>query len=84
MQVHRSHDVEGAGLYFVTLMSRSNTVFSFKCISKTVGHSSFKLCRCIAHMMLRVLGQFSCNLDSKVKVNGKKAGICDGVPSTAV
>ena len=24
-----------------------------------------------------------CDLDSKVKVIGKKAGICDGVPSTA-
>ena len=24
-----------------------------------------------------------CDLDPKVKVIGKKAGICDGVPSTA-
>ena len=24
-----------------------------------------------------------CDLDPKVKVKGKKAGICDGVPSTA-
>ena len=32
--------------------------------------------------MLRVLGHISCN--PKVKVKGTKAGICDGVPLTAV
>ena len=30
-----------------------------------------------------VLGNILCNLDPKVKVKGKEAGICDGVPSTA-
>ena len=34
--------------------------------------------------MQRVLGNILCDLDPKVKVKGKKAGICDGVPSTAV
>ena len=34
-------------------------------------------------MMLRVLRNILCGLDSKVKVKGKKGGICDGVPSTA-
>ena len=34
-------------------------------------------------MMKRVLGIILCDLDTKVKVKGKKAGICDGVPSTA-
>ena len=34
--------------------------------------------------MLRVFRNISCNLDTKVKVKGKKAGICDGVQLTAV
>ena len=34
-------------------------------------------------MMKRVLGIIWCDLDTKVKVTGKKAGICDGIPSTA-
>ena len=34
-------------------------------------------------MMYRALGNILCDLDPKVKVKGKKAGICDGVPSTA-
>ena len=33
--------------------------------------------------MWRVLGNTLCDLDPKVKVKGKKVGICDGVPSTA-
>ena len=33
--------------------------------------------------MLRVLGNILCDLDPKVKTKGKKAGFCDGVPSTA-
>ena len=33
--------------------------------------------------MKRVLGNILCDLDLKVKVKGKKAGICDGLPSTA-
>ena len=33
--------------------------------------------------MLKVLSYFLCDLDPKVKVIGKKAGICDGVPSTS-
>ena len=33
--------------------------------------------------MKRVLGKFLRDLDPKVKVKDKKAGICDGVPSTA-
>ena len=31
-----------------------------------------------------VLGNILCDLDPKVKVTGKKAGICDGVPSTVI
>ena len=34
-------------------------------------------------MMKRVLSIILCGLDTKLKVKGKKAGICDGVPSTA-
>ena len=30
--------------------------------------------------MLKVLSYILCDLDPKVKVIGKKAGICDGVP----
>ena len=41
----------------------------------------------MGHMMWRVLGNILCNHDPKVKVKTKvkteKAGICDGVPSTA-
>ena len=33
--------------------------------------------------MLRVPGNILCDLDPKVKTKGKKAGFCDGVPSTA-
>ena len=33
--------------------------------------------------MLKVLSCILCDLDPKVKVIGQKAGICDGVPSTA-
>ena len=33
--------------------------------------------RCIGHMMWRVLGYILCDLDPKVKVKGKKVGICD-------
>ena len=33
--------------------------------------------------MLKVLSNILCDLDPKVKVNGQKAGICDGVPSTS-
>ena len=85
---------------------------SCKCICfLIVGCSNFKCCRCIVHMIWRVLGNISCGLDAKVKlciciVNASpqkpldiatfcvtliprsrseiKAGICDGVPSTAV
>ena len=32
--------------------------------------------------MLKVLSYILCDLDPKVKVRGKKAGICDCVPST--
>ena len=34
-------------------------------------------------MMERVLDNVLCDLNLKFKINGKKAGICDGVPSTA-
>ena len=37
----------------------------------------------MGHMMWRVLGNIMCNHDPKVKVKSEKAGICDGVPSTA-
>ena len=33
--------------------------------------------------MLKVISYILCDLDPKVKVMGKKAGICDGVPSTS-
>ena len=33
--------------------------------------------------MWMVLGSILCDLDPNVKVKGKKAGICGGVPSTA-
>ena len=33
--------------------------------------------------MLMVLSNILCDLDPTVKVIGKKAGICDGVPSTS-
>ena len=33
--------------------------------------------------MSRVLGNILCDIDPKVKAIGKKAGICNGVPSTA-
>ena len=33
--------------------------------------------------MQKVLSYILCDLDPKVKIIGKKAGICDGVPSTA-
>ena len=33
--------------------------------------------------MERVLDNVLCDLNLKFKINGKKAGICDGVPSTA-
>ena len=33
--------------------------------------------------MQKVLSYILCDLDPKVKVIGKKAAICDGVPSTA-
>ena len=46
-QVLRSTDKEGAGQHFVG--SRSNNVLSCKCIS------NLKFCRCIGHMIWRVL-----------------------------
>ena len=33
--------------------------------------------------MLSVLGNILCNHDPKIKVKSKKAGFCDGIPSTA-
>ena len=33
---------------------------------------------------VEVLGNILCYYGPKVKVNGKEAGICDSVPSTAV
>ena len=44
--------------------SRSNNIFSCKSIfSLTVGCSDIKLCWCIGHMLWRVLGNISCDLD---------------------
>ena len=54
------------GNIFVTLTtrSRSNNVFSCKCIfSLTMGCSNFKLCWCIGHKKSRVLGNILCDLD---------------------
>ena len=47
LKTHVQTAYEGDGQYFVTLMpsSRSNNVFSFKCIS----YSNLKLCRCRSH-----------------------------------
>ena len=60
------------------------SIFFCKCFfSLTIGHSHFKLYRCIGHIMLKVLSYILCDLDPKVKVIGQKAGICDGVPSTS-
>ena len=68
----------------LTTRSRSYNAFSCKCISSlTIGHINFKLHRCIGHIILKVLSYILYGLDPKVKVIGKKAGICDGVPSTA-
>ena len=36
-----------------------------------VGRRNLKLCRCIDHMMKRVLGDISCDLDPKVMVKGQ-------------
>ena len=33
--------------------------------------------------MYKVLSYILCDLDPKIKVIGKKSGICDGVPLTA-
>ena len=33
--------------------------------------------------MLKVLSNILCDLDTKVKVIGQKAGICEGVPSNS-
>ena len=47
----------------------SNNVFSCKSISSlTFGSSNFKFCMCIGHMMSRVLGNTSFDLDLGVKV----------------
>ena len=44
--------------------SRSNNVFSCKCIySLTMGSSNIKFCWCIGHIKLRVLGNILCDLD---------------------
>ena len=59
-------------------------MFFCKCsLSLTIGHSNFKLYRCIGHIMLKVLSNILCDLDPKVKAICQKAGICDGVPSTS-
>ena len=74
--------MEGTGKHLCDL--RSNNALPCKRIfSLTVEFSNFKFCRCMGHMVCRVLGNILCNLDPKVKVKGKKAGICDCVPSTA-
>ena len=39
--------------------------------SQTFGSSNFKFCLCIGHMMSRVLGDVSCDLDPKFKVKGQ-------------
>ena len=52
--------------------SRSNNVFSCKCIfSLTIGCSNIKLCWCIGHMKLRVLGNILCDLDPLARPWGK-------------
>ena len=67
----------------LTHRSRSYSVFFVNTSYLTIGHSNFKLYRCICHIMLKVLSYILCDLDPKVKVIGQKAGICDGVPSTS-
>ena len=36
---------------------------------KTIGQGNFKLCRCIGHMMYRVLGNILCDLAPRSKSN---------------
>ena len=56
----------GTGQHLV-LGDWSDDVFSCKCIfSWTVGLSNFKLCSGKGHMLKRVLGNISCDLDPKV------------------
>ena len=44
------------------------TVFTSKCISSlTLRHSTFKPCRLISHIMLKVLGNTSFDFEPKVK-----------------
>ena len=38
---------------------------------KLLDIATSKLCRCICHMMQRILGNFLCNLDPNVKVKDK-------------
>ena len=65
-------------------LGQGHKVYFCKCFfSLTIGHSNFKLYRCIDHIMLKVLSYILYDLDPKVKVIGQKAGICDGVTSTS-
>ena len=54
------------------LRSRSNNVFSYKCIFFTMGCSNIILCWCIGHMMLKVLGNILCDLDPLTLGHGQK------------
>ena len=49
----------------------------------TIGHSNFKLHRCIGHIIKKELSYILCDPDPNVKVIGIRVGICDGVPWTA-
>ena len=62
-------------LFSLEKRSRSNNVFSCKCIFfLTMGCSNFKLCWSIGHMMSRVLGNILCDLDPLDL--GVKAKLC--------
>ena len=62
--------VMGNILSDLDLRSRSNNVFSCKCIfSLTMGCSNIKLCWCIGHMMSRVMGNILCDLDLRSRSN---------------
>ena len=58
----RHHGPQGQG-------QRSNIEFTCKCISSlTFWRSNFKLCKCIGPMMLRILGNISCDIGLKFMV----------------
>ena len=62
LQLHRSHDVEDKALCDLDIGSGLNQVFLVNAFPPKLldSFSSFKVCRCIGHMMKRILGNVSC------------------------